>query len=320
MLLQWNKDKGMFLERLCSVKAPLKIGLKTKNEGILLEEWINYYGAMVGKENIFIFDHGSDSPVTLAIYEPLKEKIPIVQFGGFHNNVHNVSVMPELYAALRSASAFFGFFDTDERLVLFEGGRFLSGKAVVDCLLAGPGDHAYPATWLNNTMCSRSIFSVGTADLEWGLKWGKPILSSSPPVDGIIMHNAQIPLESYGENSTLEFFCLHLKNLFPSQRIAANLAKLLSRGVISKNVQVNELLASPLRDSEDPIVRMYIDEIRRMAVHTGVAAPVAEGQIAVLEDGCVMGFSDVESRRLNRYIQDDPAATIRRVLRERVVY
>ncbi|MCB4767968.1 hypothetical protein LGR54_05070 [Ancylobacter sp. Lp-2] len=61
-----------------------------KDETTFLECWIRHHAAIVGRENLIVFDNMSTSAATLDLYHPLEPDLLVVRFQGFHNKLHRV--------------------------------------------------------------------------------------------------------------------------------------------------------------------------------------------------------------------------------------
>jgi hypothetical protein len=293
----WNSQRDEVFSHIASTKGFLKILLKTRNDAPLLHGWIEHHRRIAGVKNLIIFDNMSSDVEVLKIYQENCD-IPVVRYDGFHNHVHNVEIFPDLYQSLRLSCDYFVFLDTDERLALIQDGFFYDDQRIFAYLKSRPDVDCFPGTWLNNSLGCASIFDIGwdKSVLDSGLRWGKPIVRSGASLDHIIMHNSQIPSELYSPNTPNGIICLHLKNLFPDQRIRSNMHKLQRRGFIVDVDDVEAALDRDVSTFQDGMIAVYLDEIRRLReAGSGCVELSNAGQVELALDG-QLRFYDSESR------------------------
>jgi hypothetical protein len=120
----WRQVKTNLRERLSTSRSVIKVILKTKDDPIMLEDWIQHHAKIAGINNLIIFDNCSTSETVLQTYGKYKDEVIIIRHEGFIDLPHNVKFFPELYAALRASCDYYTFLDTDERLVWMEQDRF----------------------------------------------------------------------------------------------------------------------------------------------------------------------------------------------------
>src|SRR5262249_9646663 len=152
-------------------------------------------------------------PDVLRVYDKYRDAIPIIAYPGFCNALHDVSACPELYDALRNATRFFIFLDTDEFLIAIDDDRYRDDEGLVDFLGRQNESDAHPATWLSNTDWRDTRFRCGDDfdALAGHIAWGKPILRANAALSGFINHNAQVHPSLFARPFRTNFFVLHLK-------------------------------------------------------------------------------------------------------------
>lgn len=263
----WEKDHADFLRRLRSRRAPLKIVLKVKDDTFFLERWIEHHGAIVGPQNLVVFDNMSTLPGMGEIYERWDGALNLIRFGGFHNRLHRVGEFPELYSALQASADHFVFLDSDEYLVHIDADRRVHRGPVLLDLLARTRSGVLPGSWLENVQgCeNRFWYDIRQDHVMTGLRSGKPIIASSVPVSGMINHNRQIDKSCYDRNVVANFFVLHLKRLSVRQRIATNLHKLQAYNAFKRPMTLDELLTLDPDDFAAGNKRNWIREIQTLS-------------------------------------------------------
>ncbi len=319
-LLNWNTDATFVCDLIKAHSSFFKIGVKTKDDHDGIRAWIEYYSAIVGLENLLIFDNMSTDQDTQEFYRSLSGKVMVIQYAGFHNYIHATAIFHLLYETLAKSCEMFAFFDTDERLVLFVDGEYFCKKEISNFLEYRGQFAAFPCTWLDNAVSSTTVFNCGSglAKLEWGLAWGKPILRTSVATNGIIMHNIQLPTDHYTPTTPLNLFCLHLKNLDPQRRIQVNVLKLVARGFIPANSSIDEILHSSITKVTDPSILTYLNEIRRMmAVDPRTVSQMTSGRIELLPGHRIGWFSDQERLAFEQFQGTERANVIGRVFAAR---
>jgi hypothetical protein len=295
--------------RISSTPAVLKILLKTKNDPILLDRWIEHHSRIVSAQNILIFDNMSDDPDVLSIYARHPEVL-VMRFTGFHNNVHHVRLFADLYASLRDSSQFFVFLDTDEFLTLIDGDRYYPDGSILEFLQSDPLPQVFPGTWLYNTNWTAHQFISGTRAeyLANGMAWGKPVLRSNAPLDGYLNHNIQLARTLFSTRIRTNLFVLHLANLSPQQRIASNINKLIARG-FAQPLDTAEIIGQYTLDGvSDANVVQYVSEIRRLlpmrAQPQAQQGTLRPGCIELCANGKITYYSEVERQSLLAFIVD----------------
>jgi hypothetical protein len=305
----WDADRLSLCARISSAPAVLKVLLKTKNDPILLERWIEHHSRIVGPRNILIFDNMSDDPDVLSIYERHPEVL-VIRFRGFHNNVHRVGLFGELYSSLRDSSQFFVFLDTDEFLTLIDGDNYYPDGSILEFLQSEPLSQVFPGTWLYNTNWTANQFICGTTPeyLSSGLAWGKPVLRSNAQLDGYLNHNIQLERTLFPARIQTNLFVLHLANLSPQQRIASNINKLIARG-FAQPLDTAEIISQHTLDGvRDANIVQYVSEIKRLlpmrAQPEAKQGTLRPGCIELSPEGKIIYYSELERQSLLSFIVD----------------
>ncbi|MGI0013910.1 MAG: hypothetical protein ACREBU_10790 [Nitrososphaera sp.] len=292
-LLDWSRSKSEICSKIEKTPGRLKIILKTKDDSLMLRDWIEHHQGIAGDENLIIFDNGSTGGDVETIYCGCSPRISVFRYGGFHNSIHYVDRFPELYKTLANSCDYFVFLDTDEFLVWIENDAVVTDPRVVGLIEVHSDVHVFPATWLQNVGGCKDRFWLGSGPegLAGGLKWGKPIISSKVPVFGLIGHNIQLDKSFYSERILTNCFVLHKSRFSPRQRIEANLKKLIARGVIRTQSAVDLLLDGHIERFEAVSVRMYVQEIRELWNLRDLASPRTptqpDGSIEIALDGSI---------------------------------
>jgi len=312
-LSQWEDSKADFLAGVASTKATLKILLKTKDDHYFLESWIQHHAKIVGLNNLIIFDNRSSNEQVLKTYEKYQSQVPIVQFDGDHNSLHNGTQYPELYECLKTCSQFFVFLDTDEFLVLATHDAYICDKRILEFLNAHGTADVFPASWLENVLACDKRFRVGKSleNFADGLTWGKPIIrAAADERDRCIIHNIQLEKSLFYDEILTNFFVLHMKHLFPQQRIDSNMNKLIAKGFASPGASVESVLAKDLKGLSDKAARMWITELKELVKRSDPIQParvsldLQEGCLELTGDGRILYYSEAEAAALKRFLSD----------------
>ncbi|MDR3571115.1 MAG: glycosyltransferase family 2 protein [Candidatus Pacebacteria bacterium] len=307
--MQWDSDKLAFAEQVKQTASRLKIVLKTKDEHLFLPMWIAHHERIVGRNNIIIFDNNSSRSDVIDYYNRNNDLI-ISSYTGFHNYIHVQEMFKELYEAINSSCDYFIFLDSDEFLVWSDGVDYISDGRLIE-KLANLGDaRAIPTMWLHNVISNSQLFVCGTTPghLRGGLQWGKPIIKSNTVSDKIILHNAQLDSSYYDIPLAINFFCLHMTKLFPEQRIASNIRKLVARKFADRDETVSQILAKDASRSTDPNIPLYLNEIKLLLS----SVPVTSQNSALVpecmrfnEDGSIAFYSDLERETFINFINNE---------------
>ena len=299
---RWEDDKEQIVARLAT-RATLKLCVKLLDEPLLIENWIRHHAKIVGFENLIIADNGSTEIGTLGVYAKYADLVTIFQFDGPHNEIHWHSRFAELFAVIRSSCRYFSFVDADERLVFLDGQAWTADSSIVAMIAQIPSDDIIPTTWLINTLNGLDTFSLLDTEsrprLINNLKWGKPIL----PVDRVGVqagiHNIQFSHLAFSNEFGTGFFLLHYTQ-FPERRIAVNRNKLISRGIIDKNVSSNEIPLMSFEGQSDRSFMRFVDEIREMQLIVASGSKKDHHSITdfiKLEAEGILSFSNDDVRR-----------------------
>jgi hypothetical protein len=246
----------------------------------------------------------SDDEGVLQTYSEYENIFPIIQFDGFHDNVHNIRLFPELYASIRKSCRHYCFIDTDEYLALYEGGdRFETGTGILAFLDRNNHTPVFPGTWLQGVAGRPNCYSLGArmGTLSDGLKWGKPVISSAVDVSGIILHNTQNKRAMVANELRTNLFVLHQSNAVPEERINANLLKLKAQQVIKDEEGLPEVLA--LNYESKKIGGNYIREIHQLVLAMSAPASI-DGSIEILADGTIRWTQDWQKTELQSFIAE----------------
>ena len=189
-----------------------KIVLKTKNEDELIDLWIRYYLKMVGKENLAVFDDGSDSERVLQTYRDhgIETLSP-----GNPENVHFYYHNREFYEEVFSNYDWFSVLDTDEFLCVYKDGIF---SADVPALLENSSDQAVGSFFLFQMNVGDSVeYFKQSNPKEHSKAAGKCIYRTSCP------NLREIPFghNKFCNEARLDsgLVCLHLCRTNPERRI-----------------------------------------------------------------------------------------------------
>jgi hypothetical protein len=264
----WKDHKEILCKKMIANKSVLKIVLKTKDEVVHLQAWIDHHLKIVGPENLIVFDNGSTSDEVRDIYSRYSD-IKVVRYDGAVDNIHHTRLFPELYEGLRQSSSFYAVIDTDERLVWVDGDRYFNDSEVVRFLQNEHSGNSFPGFWLQNILGWSNRFAFNTReDVISGLKWGKPIISSKLNVSGFINHNIQLGSDAF-RSPRANIFVLHLNRLTPTQRIDANVRKLISLGLVPSDSSAQSIVESDFLMFREGNPRNYVKEIQLLAKKTG---------------------------------------------------
>jgi len=287
-IADWSSETDTICAAISAHFAPLKILLKTKDDPEMLEPWIGHHSRIAGFGGLIIFDNMSSDPRVEAIYDKYASVSQIYRYSGFHNLIHHTHHFPRLYAALRSSCTHFIFLDTDEHLSCYDGAdRFHADTTILRFLSDRQSTPIFPGTWLQNISGYTDHFSLYDAEkpLSHGLKWGKPIISTTSAFDGMINHNTQINHELYPTPLITNFFVFHLSRVSKQQRINANLRKLRSYHAIHEECSLEAFLAIDLDTLQSDQVKMYAREIHELVDSRTEDRGPLFGWIQVAENG-----------------------------------
>jgi|GEM_PF-1251448 len=303
----WDSDSAEICERIARVHSPIKILLKTKNEPFFIERWIAHHAKIVGPENLIVFDNMSDDPQVLAVYRKWRREVSIARFGKFWLNIHHTYLYGDLYRALATSCDYFLFLDTDEFLILMNGDQYYRDDRIITFVEENSQYDLFPAAWLINANWSAELFSCGpqAGDLARNLACGKPLIRSDKIPTGFSNHNFQLGVRLFVPPFKANLFLLHLSHLYPRQRMAANMNKLVAAAVATPG-QSPESIA--LRtDITDRIMAGYVDEIRDCLAAERASSGVATlgpGCLELSKDAAVAYYGEAERNLITDYIAD----------------
>lgn len=309
-ILEWSNHKEEIAGRISGSDGALKIFLKTKDDTYFLKGWIEHHEKIVGKENLFIFDNASTNPEVVATLEELSFKYNIFRFHGFHNDIHDSRKYPELYTAICENSKFFCFLDTDERLIFVDEDKCASGQKILDFLNEHQDTPVFPGAWVSNARSSSTIFCLGNhlSAMEFGITNGKPIINAKSGFHGFLNHNIDVAQLITNRRVQRNFVVLHLNRLYPEQRIASNLNKLIARKFISADDTAETTLHKDLTNVTDQNIVSYVTEISDL--YAGLNShfepyTFKRGDIELEETGNINFYSASERNLLERYLGKD---------------
>jgi hypothetical protein len=310
-ILQWNDESDSAVAQIERNHRPLKILLKTKDDPVMLQGWITHHQKIVGLDGLILMDNMSTDPKVAEIYAGLQGDAVVIRFSGFLDNVHHTEHFAKLYSALRSSCSHFIFLDTDERLTLFDGpDHFRSDPSLIPFLKDHPTTDIFPGTWLQNVTGYRDRFSLYDPNIPLinGLKWGKPVISTSSNFSGFINHNTQMEHSLYAEPLITNFFVLHLSRVSNQQRIHSNLLKLKAFGAIPDEWGGEEVLRRPPEewDHLPDTLKSYVRQIFEIHEEGPGFAGNLGGSIQIAEDGLLICSEDWQKQALLDFVSSAP--------------
>jgi hypothetical protein len=307
-ILNWDHDKELVCRQISNHFAPIKILLKTKNEPERLKEWIVHHSNSVGTENLVIFDNMSTKSAVFEVYRRFAATSIVAQFSGFQDRIHHTDYFSELYDALRKSCDYFIFLDTDEYLALYDGeDRFYFDIESIRSFVADRKDIlVFPGTWLQNLagFNDRFMLQGRPGPLIGDLAWGKPLIASCCKASGIILHNTQLKSFLSGSSLITNFFVLHRTNVSSSERIAANLEKLISAGLLRPTDGLDELLRVDIEQLPDGNQKRYCLEVRAILAAGAQAPRSTAGSFALGEDGVANWSYDWQRVLMREFVRE----------------
>ena len=261
---EWSRARQEICAHIAENPGLFKIVLKTKDDPYFLESWIQHHARIVGLRNLVIFDNMSTNAQVLAIYAKYGAEFPIARFHGNHNALHHTTDYPELYECLTDACRFYMFLDTDEFLVfLNEDDTYFCDHRIVDFLQAHDRLDVFPGTWLPNATGSDRRFVIGTSveEFTYRLAAGKAIIRAGAGHRGFLNHNNNLDKRFFAGDLIPNFFVLHLTKLFPQQRRAANINKLIALNFASPGESLEAIAAKDVGTVRDPLHRLQVAEL-----------------------------------------------------------
>jgi len=166
------------------LKSKLKILVKVRDEPDLLEPWLLYHAALVGWENIIVFDNESGDLKTLNIYKKYENTpLTVVTITGnlfwLYSNWRSL----KLYQMLELCTDFFIHLDVDEYLVNYNKNTHTFDTNVLQVLNEVTINEDIAIPWLHNTPTREIIncnqpkksvyFELNPYTIKHNINWGK---------------------------------------------------------------------------------------------------------------------------------------------------
>lgn len=282
--------------------AVLKIVVKTRDEVELTNDWIEHHAGIVGLENILIADNQSSMPEVFDIYSAYGPGLNWFSFTGHQDRIHSAAAFPEIYAALSASCRYAAFVDMDERLIGFTESSWHADESLC-ARLGGCKAPLVSAPWLQNTPSRDDQFDLYKEQLEWGILFGKPLISTTNPSLGNgLIHTVQYPAK---EAAFLGLGVLHLSNLSVTQRLRTNKNKLTQLGVADAQASYKEIASISIDPGlpEALVSARCIEEIRRLLpeMERGSDTPsgaVPDQRVVSLRADHSLGFGSSSVREL----------------------
>lgn len=267
-MLYWPEDAIEISSQIASSKSLFKVALKTCNDPLLLQIWLDHYLGFLDPCQIIIADNRSTMGEVEEIYRLLPSEVVLFSYqddpnNGFHNVIHNRAIFPDLYDAFEASCEFLIWVDTDELLVLLKDDSCLVSKTEFEFALTNREGLSTPSIWVDSIPGSTEVCYIGTdwSVLLHGLKWGKPFVPTNFRGEGYLIHNTQFPGEMFGEASESSFFLIHLKNFSRDQRLAVNKRKLIARRFAQEADTYEQIAARETFGNADPTVIRLVGEM-----------------------------------------------------------
>lgn len=309
-IFTWEEDAPEICALIENSPTTLRIILKTKDDELLIERWINHYINIVDKKSdIIIFDNMTTNKNVLDVYQKYMEKIVVIRYSCYFNELHDVNKFSNLYSSIWKSSKFYTFIDTDEFLYLYDRGSVISGNAIVDFLDNSIGVNFFPTFWLKNMYYRDDvfIFKENIEYIRYLAAMGKPILNSEKArkcIRNIMIHALHMPLSIYGKSPCC-FLLLHLNMLSKSQRIRTNMNKLVQHGLIRHAHDFKTVLGLNLETVNHGVFRYFVREIRALLAAPDVASEtIGPGHVA-LQDGALQFYPLGAKKIFDRYVNKD---------------
>ena len=300
-MMMWDEQRTVVCNRIARHGSTMKIVIKTKDDPFFLARWVEHHSAIVGLENLIIFDNCSNDDRVLALYSDIESRATVVSFSGYADRIHRYEQFTELYDALRASTEFYSFIDTDEALVWARpDGTYLADQRILSELRSLPSPKVVPGVWLENVRGYNDRFQMNleVGHLQIGLRAGKPVFSATTEVKGMLNHNFQVESSLMPDDIRTNLLVLHRKWLSSSQRIASNLLKLRAYKWLKQDESIYRVLETD-PDHEPPgNTRNFIREIqtlyREPQVETSENDPLSRNHV-ILSDGKLTFGSDRQS-------------------------
>ena len=289
-ILAWPEQQQEICACIGSEKATLKIVTKTKNEGFFLEKWIQHHKKIVDGTRLIIFDNLSTDTDVFEIYKKYENDIFVFSFMSHVDSIHTTmdGFMP-LYTILEKSCNFFTIIDSDEFLYLYDGFKLCSDNKIIKLLNGNTNINLFIPAWVDTIDFSENTFMFNHKNL-YMFNGSKPIINAHIVHAfghyNILHHAHKLPVTVYGYAPTC-FVLLHMRKLNKTQRIKANMEKLVSNGIIRHNKDYYTVLNCDV-ETVHPSgnIRGYILEIRRLIDAHDSQADLNTGKIS-MENGLV---------------------------------
>ena len=228
------------------MKSNLKLILKTKNEGLLLDKWIAYHSKVIGIQNLLIIDNDSDDEFTKEVYLKYKD-LQVINLQGTVNKIHHIEQNKEIFQPLINEYRFVMNLDTDEFLCYYDVNEKRFNPLLIDEKLNKIEDNKSICTlWMHNTPKRDFIkennfedfiyFELNSLNLSKNLNYGKTIAGTNSSIfkdsHSILGHNNFSKDGKFYDN----FFTFHFDRFDIKRRIKNNIfltksraSKLISR-------------------------------------------------------------------------------------------
>lgn len=308
-MLSWEKDRPEIVDKIRKNKCSFKLILKTYNDPFFLERWILHHGEVFGYEKIIVADNMSDDPDVLAVYD--KYDVFVFSFEQHHNRLHDRADFADFYKALSDSCRHTLLIDTDEFLYFYDG-TFVDNKLAPRVITEIPDNASVPCVWIENRPGCGDQFILGLSEkkLIWGVRWGKPIVSTLFKGAGSLIHSEQFPKENFWLDSYSSgvFFLLHFNHLSSSQRIKANMRKLIRTKVIKNNSSLKDVVNMDENIISNKTYRRFLVEIKE-AFREGYESsndslPLESGYYKLDLNGSVVFFSSEEETLFRTFFKD----------------
>jgi len=221
----------------------LKVVLKVKDEAYLLPKWLDYYGKLVGRHNIVVMDCGSTDEEYLSILTSYKDKILVLSYPHYYDNIHDVNFNAAFYRFVARNCKYLCVVDADEFLFGLRDGTI--GRNNVLTILKEGDAPVYPGTWYPNVSAPVDgpeggwhgplRFDVSLDTIAGGTFGGKAVVRSNACLDvGHVGHNLHVPavVSRIRPEACGRIGVLHVSNLGPEQARARTLKHLKAKGIV----------------------------------------------------------------------------------------
>jgi hypothetical protein len=249
----------------------LKIVLKAKDEAYLIDAWVEHHAAIVGYENLIIFDCGSTDPRFLQKLALIARRVLVLPYRYRHyDDVHWVHGNPDFFNVIARNCRYVAVLDADEFLIGREG-EFFSGR-LVKPILRHYDLPVHCTTWVHARggpaletadACPRWGFDASVDALRHGTHAGKSIARSDLLSEiNYIGHNfGELSAARYAtEESFGRLMLLHAKNLPPAVMQERLLLHLVAKRAVTRHPNRNplaEVAALADRPDLEPLAKFY---------------------------------------------------------------